>query len=110
MVKCQQLVYILANGVASNGFMIDEENTKVFKRGLTDFAMDLAKLVIKDGEGTIRFVTVTVKASLISSSPAFHVSDHWYSPPSYYQDAHNVASRISTSALVKTALCGEDAK
>jgi len=26
-----------------------------------------------------------------------------------YQDAHNVASRISTSALVKTALYGEDA-
>ena len=27
-----------------------------------------------------------------------------------YKDAHNVASRISTSALVKTALYGEDAK
>ena len=27
-----------------------------------------------------------------------------------YTDAHKVASRISTSALVKTALYGEDAK
>lgn len=27
-----------------------------------------------------------------------------------YEDAHKVASRISTSALVKTALFGEDAK
>jgi glutamate N-acetyltransferase / amino-acid N-acetyltransferase len=27
-----------------------------------------------------------------------------------YEDAHKIASRISTSALVKTALYGEDAK
>jgi len=27
-----------------------------------------------------------------------------------YKDAHSIASRISTSALVKTALYGEDAK
>ena len=27
-----------------------------------------------------------------------------------YEDAHRIASRISTSALVKTALYGEDAK
>ena len=74
-ISANGLIFILANGVASNGFMIDEENTKVFKRGLTDFAMDLAKLVIKDGEGTTRFVTVTVKTSLIPSLPAFYVSD-----------------------------------
>jgi hypothetical protein len=27
-----------------------------------------------------------------------------------YEDAHKIASKISTSALVKTALYGEDAK
>lgn len=27
-----------------------------------------------------------------------------------YKDAHSIAARISTSALVKTALYGEDAK
>ena len=62
-------IYVLANGAASNGFTIDEENTKdayeVFKRELTDFATDLAKLVVRDGEGATKFVTVTVKVSLI---------------------------------------------
>ena len=45
------LMYILENGTASNEFIIDEENTKVFKRELTDFAMDLAKLVAKARQG-----------------------------------------------------------
>jgi len=61
-------IYVLANGAASNGFTIDEDNTKdayeVFKRELTDFATDLAKLVVRDGEGATKFVTVTVKARL----------------------------------------------
>ena len=42
------LMYILENGTASNEFIIDEENTKVFKRELT---MDLAKLVAKVRQG-----------------------------------------------------------
>ena len=58
-------IYVLANGAASNGFTIDEEHTKdayeIFKRELTDFATDLAKLVVRDGEGATKFVTVTVK-------------------------------------------------
>ena len=45
------LIYILENGTSSNKFIIDEENTKVFKRRLTDFAMDLAKLVAKARQG-----------------------------------------------------------
>ena len=57
-----------------------------------NFAADLAQLVVRDGEGATKFVTVTVEGA-----------------PTY-KDAHAVASRISTSALVKTALFGEDAK
>ena len=38
---------------------------KVFKCELTDFVMDLAELVVRDGEGMTRFVTITVKASSI---------------------------------------------
>ncbi|KIK03993.1 hypothetical protein K443DRAFT_676312 [Laccaria amethystina LaAM-08-1] len=87
-------IYALANG-AAKGPLIDEETDKeayeVFKKELTDFAADLAQLVVRDGEGATKFVTVTVKGA-----------------PSY-RDAHNIASRISTSALVKTALYGEDA-
>jgi len=61
-------IYVLANGAASNGLMIDEETSKdayeIFKRELTDFATDLAKLVVRDGEGATKFVTVTVKVLL----------------------------------------------
>jgi len=53
--------------------------------------VDLAKLVVRDGEGATKFVTISVEDA------------------STYEDAHAVASRISTSALVKTALYGEDA-
>ncbi|KAG9087392.1 hypothetical protein FRC06_002569, partial [Ceratobasidium sp. 370] len=64
-----------------------EEYTQ-FRDHLTSFATELASLVVRDGEGATKFVT---------GAPT-------------YADAHRVASTISTSALVKTALYGEDAK
>ncbi|RDB27893.1 Arginine biosynthesis bifunctional protein ArgJ, mitochondrial [Hypsizygus marmoreus] len=90
-------IVVLANGAAapSGAKEIDEETDRdgyeVFKKELTEFAADLAKLVVRDGEGATKFVTVNVKGA-----------------PTY-KDAHSIASRISTSALVKTALYGEDA-
>ncbi|KIK67679.1 hypothetical protein GYMLUDRAFT_54455 [Collybiopsis luxurians FD-317 M1] len=94
-------ILLLANGAAAkrqDGAAleeIDEEKDKegyeLFRKELTEFAIDLAKLVVRDGEGATKFVTVTVKGA-----------------PTY-EDAHRVASRISTSALVKTALFGQDA-
>ncbi|KAI9464469.1 arginine biosynthesis bifunctional protein ArgJ beta chain [Lactarius psammicola] len=62
-----------------------------FRDGLTEFMQELAQLVVRDGEGATKFVTVSVEGA------------------SSYEDAHKIASRISTSALVKTALYGEDA-
>ncbi|KAJ3794050.1 ArgJ family-domain-containing protein [Lentinula aff. detonsa] len=65
-------ILLLANGAAAekNGVMleeIDEETDKeafeVFKKELTDFTVDLAKLVVRDGEGATKFVTVTVKGA-----------------------------------------------
>lgn len=63
-------VYVLANGAAlpsvegENG-VIDQETDReaydVFREELTLFAQDLAKLVVRDGEGATKFVTVTVK-------------------------------------------------
>ncbi|PSR76295.1 hypothetical protein PHLCEN_2v8527 [Hermanssonia centrifuga] len=87
-------IIVLANGAAA-GAEIDEETDKdayeVFKEELTSFAADLAQLVVRDGEGATKFVTVSVQGA------------------TNYEDAHKIASRISTSALVKTALYGEDA-
>ena len=64
----------------------------------------------KDGEGTTKFVTVTVKVNLFYF--LFDVSKQIEQGASSYKNAHNiqVASRISTSTLVKMALYGEDAK
>jgi glutamate N-acetyltransferase / amino-acid N-acetyltransferase len=90
-------ILLLANGAAASkdDVEIDEKTDKeafeAFKKVLTEFTIDLAKLVVRDGEGATKFVTVTVKGA-----------------PTY-KDAHRIASRVSTSALVKTALYGEDA-
>ncbi len=91
-------IIVLANGAATTpeDQEIDEARDpqayETFKQELTSFAADLAQLVVRDGEGATKFVAVTVEGA-----------------PTY-KDAHAVASRISTSALVKTALFGEDAK
>lgn len=87
-------VIVLANG-ASGMQEIDDTTSPEFKKfrdELTSFAADLAQLVVRDGEGATKFVAVNVRGALT------------------YEDAHQVASKVSTSALVKTALYGEDAK
>ncbi|KAF7356752.1 Arginine biosynthesis bifunctional protein ArgJ, mitochondrial [Mycena venus] len=92
-------ILVLANGAAAskNGKVIeideetDKEGYETFKTQLTEFAVELAQLVVRDGEGATKFVTVNVKGA-----PTYEI-------------AHRVASRISTSALVKTAFYGEDA-
>jgi glutamate N-acetyltransferase/amino-acid N-acetyltransferase len=58
---------------------------------LTSFMEDLAKLIVRDGEGATKFVTVRVIKADNDSA------------------AHIVANSIATSALVKTALYGKDA-
>ena len=65
-------IVVLANGAAADGQPeIDEEADKVayevFKEELTAFAADLAKLVVRDGEGATKFVTVSVEVSALAS-------------------------------------------
>ena len=49
------LIYFLENGAVSNRSRIDKQNAQeVFKRESTDFATDLIKLVVGDGEDKIR--------------------------------------------------------
>ncbi|KAG2357853.1 hypothetical protein BDR07DRAFT_1612247 [Suillus spraguei] len=87
-------IVVLANGAAAGEAKEIEEHDPLFpafREELTSFAAELAQLVVRDGEGATKFVTVSVEGA-----PTF-------------TDAHRVASKISTSALVKTALYGEDA-
>ncbi|EPS34637.1 Arginine biosynthesis bifunctional protein ArgJ [Penicillium oxalicum] len=57
----------------------------------TEFAQSLSQLVVRDGEGATKFVTVRVR-----NSPD-------------YESARLIASTIARSPLVKTALYGKDA-
>lgn len=58
---------------------------------VTEFAQQLAQLVVRDGEGSTKFVTVNVENALS------------------FEDAKIIAESISNSMLVKTALYGQDA-
>jgi glutamate N-acetyltransferase / amino-acid N-acetyltransferase len=56
-------IVALANGEAG-GVEVDEHNTpreyELFRTELTNFAIELAQLVVRDGEGATKFVTIAV--------------------------------------------------
>lgn len=86
-------VALLANGAAGGkGVSLQSsEDFQVFQTVLTDVAADLAKLIVRDGEGATKFVTIRVTECLSEDS------------------ARGIASTIARSPLVKTALYGKDA-
>ncbi len=91
------MVAMLANG-AAGGIEIDfcpsaasqSEDFVAFQRTLIEFMADMAKLVVRDGEGATKFITIRVRGS-----------------PSYLAAKH-IASVIARSVLVKTAIYGKD--
>jgi len=58
---------------------------------LTEVCIDLAQLIVRDGEGVSKFVTIEVSGAANEG------------------DARTVGRAISTSPLVKTAFAGSDA-
>lgn len=61
-------IVVLANGAAAEGQPEIDESTdreayEIFKQELTTFAADLAQLVVRDGEGATKFVTVSVEVN-----------------------------------------------
>ncbi len=83
-------VILLANG--ASGVRIETDNDRVdFQRLLDDLCMDLARQMVKDGEGVTKVVDLTVCGAR---------SD---------EDARAIADTIAHSPLVKTAFFGEDA-
>ncbi|CUS22278.1 LAQU0S05e01772g1_1 [Lachancea quebecensis] len=85
-------ICMLANGAVDNS-VIDEASPdfEQVKSQVTEFAKQLAQLVVRDGEGATKFVTVNVKNS------------------ANFKDARIIAETISNSMLVKSALYGQDA-
>ncbi|EFY91785.1 glutamate N-acetyltransferase [Metarhizium acridum] len=86
-------VALLANGAAGGNEVSSEQSPDydVFQTVLTDFATDLAKYLVRDGEGATKFVTIRVVNSASEEA------------------ASQVARAIALSPLVKTALYGRDA-
>lgn len=64
---------------------------KEFEAALRRVMLDLAKQVVRDGEGATKFIEVRVTGAADA------------------QDAHRVAMAIANSPLVKTAIAGQDA-
>lgn len=61
-----------------------------FCAGLTAVCEDLAKMIVRDGEGATKFIEIDVRGAISE------------------EDAQRVAATVSTSPLVKTAFYGED--
>lgn len=82
-------VLLLANG-ASGTAVADEQSLTLFSEGLNFVCAELAKMIVKDGEGATKFVEIQVTGTATDA------------------DAHAIANTIATSPLVKTAFAGSD--
>ncbi len=81
-------VLLFATGAAGNEAGAD---TGEFRRALHEVLLDLALLVVRDGEGAQKFITITVEGAVSDAS------------------AKRIGLAIANSPLVKTAIAGEDA-
>jgi glutamate N-acetyltransferase/amino-acid N-acetyltransferase len=80
-------VLILANGMGADPPTADR---KSFQRALDFVTLELAKMIVRDGEGVTRFVTLHVRGARTAA------------------DAEAVARAVANSALVKTSWFGGD--
>jgi len=86
-------VLVLANGLASNkpvGRASSRADLQVFQSALNHVCLELAKKIVRDGEGVHRVVTVRVNGAKT------------------IQDADAAARAVANSALVKTSWHGGD--
>jgi glutamate N-acetyltransferase/amino-acid N-acetyltransferase len=81
-------VLLLANGQAGGEPITNGEAFTRFTEGLTLVAAELAKMVVRDGEGATKLVEIRVDGALSDA------------------EAHQAAMTVANSLLVKTALHG----
>lgn len=82
-------VLMLANGESE--VRIEKSSLwKQFRNVLNDLCIELAQMIVRDGEGATKFVTVLVEGAKTNS------------------DAKRVAKAVANSLLVKTAIYGSD--
>jgi glutamate N-acetyltransferase/amino-acid N-acetyltransferase len=84
-------VFLLANGMAENVPITKEgEDFQLFKEALTKVCQEVAKMIVRDGEGATKLVKIDVKNALTST------------------DAEKIARSVADSYLVKTAIFGQN--
>jgi glutamate N-acetyltransferase/amino-acid N-acetyltransferase len=81
-------VILLANG--ASGVAVDEAGLAAFQGAVTAVCIELAKMIVRDGEGASKFVEIQVSGTATEA------------------EAHQIANTIATSPLVKTAFAGGD--
>jgi glutamate N-acetyltransferase/amino-acid N-acetyltransferase len=87
------MVLVLANGQAENPPLtrLGDPNSRAFSRTLDRMLLQLARLLIRDGEGATKEVTLIVQGAASEA------------------EARTLALTVAHSPLVKTALYGQDA-
>lgn len=86
------MVLLLANGAAENSRIEPQsEEEAEFAAKLQQVLLDLAKMIVRDGEGATKLVEIRVVGAQDSDK------------------ARIIAKSVATSSLVKTAFFGEDA-
>ncbi|KAI1266601.1 putative glutamate N-acetyltransferase precursor [Xylariaceae sp. FL1019] len=87
------IVAVLANGAAGGKEVTTEtdDDFKAFQTVLSDLATDLAQLLVRDGEGATKFITIRVTDALSEAG------------------ARQIAATVAQSSLFKTAMYGKDA-
>ena len=84
-------VIMLANGLAGNTKIgVRNSGFELFQSALHYVCLELAKMIVRDGEGVSRFITLRVRGARDA------------------RDAEAVARSIANSSLVKTSWCGGD--
>jgi glutamate N-acetyltransferase/amino-acid N-acetyltransferase len=85
-------VIMLANGLAGNSKLESRKSKtlETFQNALNHVCLELAKMIVRDGEGVSRFIALRVRGARNT------------------RDAEVAARSIANSSLVKTSWCGGD--
>jgi len=85
-------VIVLANGLAGNPTITKNKPAALahFQAALNEVTLELAKMIVRDGEGVTRFVTLRIKGA------------------KSFQDADAAARAVANSSLVRTSWFGGD--
>ena len=83
-------VVALANGLAKNETIRSGKSLSIFQDALNFVCLELAKMIVRDGEGTSRVITLHVRGARNG------------------REAEFAARSIANSSLVRTSWCGGD--